>query len=686
MKKTAILTALVLLLTGFATAGEIHNAAELGDLDRVKALLEGDSGLLNARATDGKTAMLSAAYMGNVEVVEYLLDAGADINARTNSNSVALHGAGYYGRDEVAKLLIARGADLNAANAYGFTPLLSACAGGRTAVARMLIEAGADITARNQEGAGPLLFAALGGIRDIFDLLLERGASLESKDNDGDGLLHYAATGGNLDMVQHLIDLGMDIRAKSDVGTTPLHSAAGGCSRSVAELLLSKGADINAVGESNRTPILDAMWVLTHFDADSVIALLQVFVDHGADLNRQTSDNETPLMIAVMLNNPNVVRLLLENGADPNIANRDGQTPLMVAISKGDVESTQSLLSHSAGVDLKESHYGSTALHTAARKGNFDIVKTMLPLASDINVKDNDGNTPLYYACKYGHKQIAGLLKENGGTALNPPENFDSSPALGERLQPKEATLWYLDHCGWAVKTANHFLIFDYWQRSLPTDPSLANGCIVPEQIADQNVEVFSSHTHRDHYDSVIFDWYGTVPNLTYYFGFQAEYLPEEVSMGYNGQPYQYVGPRENVSSDDMEIHTIRANDAGVGFLIEVDGLKIYHAGDHAGWREGQRDGFISEIDYLAGLVDEVDFAFVNVTGCHTGDTIALAEGTYYTLEKLSPRVMIPTHATGREWIYQSFADKVATRGYKVDVICPLERGDKFCYAKDQIM
>ncbi|MEW6411943.1 MAG: ankyrin repeat domain-containing protein [Candidatus Zixiibacteriota bacterium] len=686
MKKTALLTVFLFVLMGLAYAGEIHDAAEMGDLERVKSLLEGDAGLLSARAADGKTPLLSAAYMGNADIVAYLLDIGADINARTNSNSTALHGAGFHGRDEVVRLLIARKADLNAANNYGFTPLLSSCAGGRVANALMLIEAGADITARNQDGVDALLFSAYGRSIELVDKLLTSGASIDSKNNKGEGVLHYAAFGGNLELVKKLVDMAQDPLAKSTEGSTPLHSATGGGWPSVVEYLLAKGADVNAADAEGGTPVLNVVWELYRLETDSAVATLRLLVDKGADLNCKTVNQETPLVIAVYRSNPEVVSFLLDNNADPNIANPDGNTPLMLAVTRGDDDIARLLLNKGASVDIKDNHYGATALHMAACKGNLDVVKVMLELATDINVKDNDGHTPLYYAGRYGHKQIAQLLQSNGGTASNLNDRYDLSAALAAQVQPGGAMLWYLDHCGWAVKTANHFIIFDYWQRGLPTDPSLANGCIVPSEILDQNVEVFTSHTHRDHYDSAIFDWYGTLPKLTYYFGFQAELLPEDARMGYNGQPYEYIGPREHLSSDGMEIHTIRANDAGVGFLIETDGLKIYFAGDHAGWREAQRDGFISEIDYLSGLVENVDFAFVNVTGCHAGDTIALAEATFYTLDKLQPKVMVPTHGSGREWVYQNFADKVAAQGYQLEIICPREKGDRFCYRENQIM
>jgi L-ascorbate metabolism protein UlaG (beta-lactamase superfamily) len=133
-----------------------------------------------------------------------------------------------------------------------------------------------------------------------------------------------------------------------------------------------------------------------------------------------------------------------------------------------------------------------------------------------------------------------------------------------------------------------------------------------------------------------------------------------------------------------MAIATIASNDAGVGFYIETDGLKIYHAGDHAGWAEGEREGYEAEIDFLAEHASDIDMAFVNVTGCHAHDTLALQEGTYYTLEKLNPAHWFPTHGNNNEQVYVRFAEKVASRGFSSQAHCAGSRGDSFSILRNE--
>jgi hypothetical protein len=78
--------------------------------------------------------------------------------------------------------------------------------------------------------------------------------------------------------------------------------------------------------------------------------------------------------------------------------------------------------------------------------------------------------------------------------------------------------------------------------------------------------------------------------------------------------------------------------------------------------------------------VNSVDIALVNVTGCHHQDTIALAEGTAYTLTKLQPRLVVPTHGYMREYYYARFMSKFAGEFPNLEAFCPMWRGDAAKY------
>lgn len=253
-----------------------------------------------------------------------------------------------------------------------------------------------------------------------------------------------------------------------------------------------------------------------------------------------------------------------------------------------------------------------------------------------------------------------------------------SHGTVDQELSEGEAIVWYLGHSGWAVKTQNHFLIFDYWEAGYPAPPgggiekpddaSLAKGYIEPSEIANENVYVFVSHAHSDHFDKAIFAWEKSITKITYIFGWKASENPEYVHM---------TDPRGHKNLGDLEIHTVshQFDDIPeVAFLITVDGVVIYHAGDHACGSEGCMDQFIENLSYLSGLEKTVDIAFHPTFG-----------GEYRMLEKLSPRVMFPMHGGGREHEYKKFAVQAGARGVKAQIVSAEKKGDEFTFGNGLI-
>ena len=125
---------------------EMIKAAKNGDATRVAALLDLDAALISARDSDGSTPLHCAAWKGHVNVVEVLLERGANHeveNENTHWGGTPLHAAAHGNQKAVAELLIRHGADVNAVSFNGRTPLAETAIHNATAVARLLRENGA---------------------------------------------------------------------------------------------------------------------------------------------------------------------------------------------------------------------------------------------------------------------------------------------------------------------------------------------------------------------------------------------------------------------------------------------------------------------------------------------------------------------------------------------------------------
>lgn len=157
----------------------VFEAAASGQADRVAALLREHPELAHAYAHDGWTALHLAAFFGHTAAAEALLAGGADVHAwsRNSQGNQPLHAAAAGDHPELVSLLIIAGADVGARAAESFTALHSAAQNGNTAIIRALLDAGADPNAATADGRTPLDLAIAAGRQGAADLLLARGAS-----------------------------------------------------------------------------------------------------------------------------------------------------------------------------------------------------------------------------------------------------------------------------------------------------------------------------------------------------------------------------------------------------------------------------------------------------------------------------------------------------------------------------
>ncbi len=168
------------LLEQHGASLDVYLAAMMGNTARVRELVAADPGLVAAHSRDGWTALHLAAFFGQTETAEFLLEAGAAVDARS-TNAMAnqpLHAAVAGRANEVARVLLSRGAPVNATQHGGWTPLQGAAQSGNVELVRILIGAGADVSARADNQQRALDLALTRGHQEVVNVLEEYGASL----------------------------------------------------------------------------------------------------------------------------------------------------------------------------------------------------------------------------------------------------------------------------------------------------------------------------------------------------------------------------------------------------------------------------------------------------------------------------------------------------------------------------
>jgi len=141
---------------------DVFEAGMLGDHPRLDELLDGDRTAAQAWSADGFTSLHLAAYFGQPEAVETLLQAGADARAvsRNGMKMTPIHSAVAARRKDIVRLLLARGADPNVQQAGGWTPLHSAAHQGDLEAVDLLLAHGADPGLRSDDGRDAAAMAA----------------------------------------------------------------------------------------------------------------------------------------------------------------------------------------------------------------------------------------------------------------------------------------------------------------------------------------------------------------------------------------------------------------------------------------------------------------------------------------------------------------------------------------------
>jgi len=236
-----------------AMGAEIHDVAQQGDIDSLKALVQDDPGLINLADETGHTPLHYAAASGQTDVAKFLISKGADVNALNTVNQSILLYAAYFSNAEIIDTLIASGARLNDQDIFGRSALHYAARQRSVDALMSLIDHKAELDIRDSMGETPLHFAIRWGYDDIAEMLIDGGADLKITTEDGRSYLHMASIKGYADAVKLLIERGIQVNTLDNNGRTPSYYAAKHGNQEVADMLAANGAKLRGL-EKNFGP------------------------------------------------------------------------------------------------------------------------------------------------------------------------------------------------------------------------------------------------------------------------------------------------------------------------------------------------------------------------------------------------------------------------------------------------
>jgi L-ascorbate metabolism protein UlaG (beta-lactamase superfamily) len=209
----------------------------------------------------------------------------------------------------------------------------------------------------------------------------------------------------------------------------------------------------------------------------------------------------------------------------------------------------------------------------------------------------------------------------------------------------KESTVRinYLFHSGFIVETEKHLLIFDYYKDTVEKgEKNRENGAIgLSELKSPKDIFVFSSHNHHDHFNPVIMDWSAIRPDIKYI-------LDSDIKADTKNSNIYTMAVYEELLIGDVMIKSFGSTDIGISFLVKIDGVAIFHAGDLNWWYwwddtkeeiDKASKMFKNEIDRIKG--EKIDIAFFPVDP-RLEHSYSL--GGQYFISEITPKLFIPMH------------------------------------------
>lgn len=423
----------------------LHEAVESGEMQEIDRLLA-EADLIEQRDPAGRTPLHRAVIQKQRDLVERLLDTGADVDAVDHQGYRPIHyvywEGGYWNRKEdeteLAGLLLERGAR--------DTITLAAARGDLDAVRAFLQQDRALANDGDAPQKRPISAAVEIGRRDIVQLLLDHDADpalFEGRFCPHGSALMTASVNGDLELAQILLDAGADPNGYIDSSGTPTSRAESDAMRAL--MYSYGGRPGGAWGYIQRGEIETVAVILQYVDDPFALEEAEYLTtpytgiisgySRRANKDEPTDAHEGMMRLflqrkypppkvlteckSYLYSVPAMTRQLLENGLDPNLPDWQRRTPMHDFASKAEPEDAQfelmdMFLEYGANINMIDEEDRSTPLGLAAQHGDSRMIQYLLDHGADPNKAGAAWATPLAWAEKRGHEAAAEMLRKQG--------------------------------------------------------------------------------------------------------------------------------------------------------------------------------------------------------------------------------------------------------------------------------
>lgn len=399
----------------------LMDAIVANDILHITSALE--SGLNVNLKYDLHTPLTLAVELENLEIVELLIQYGANVNYRNSDNLSPLYITCFASYDiaDVARVLIKNGADLNLRDKCGYTPLHMSIIRKHVIMFEELINNKyTDINAQSSNGATAIALATQRGYYDMVVKLMRRGANPNICDMKGTTPLYISCITMS-SYKQMLLDLKLsdDSSPKLNNLVTTSEDIIKGEQKTLAgkfkimkELVVKFGIH---KPEDKLMPLHVCVLGLLPNDSNYFNLIYETITGNNLSQNLESYEYATGNELCYLNEK---VKFLLEHGAKPNMgvlgvslyhyAAYFGYTKVMELLTQYATSDGE------YGINYAIPQNGATPLHIACAKGHRDIVELLINAKANINAKMKTNETPLYFAAKRNNSGLVKVLLDRG--------------------------------------------------------------------------------------------------------------------------------------------------------------------------------------------------------------------------------------------------------------------------------
>ncbi|RCJ21073.1 hypothetical protein A6770_30860 [Nostoc minutum NIES-26] len=371
----------------------LERAASLGRLNIVQQILA-------LQQFDGlclSNALAHGVWSRDIKILEVLIKAGAYLNYRTEWGT-PLIAAARTGEVRIVRYLVEAGANPNMwIDLDGYmSPLSAAVYEGHQEVCDYLLPLITD--------PEEIEYAE----RELPKAVIRK----QRREDQSLQKFFDAVSEGDTTTVRELVAQGLDINSLNEDGITAVHCAVAGGNVRMIELLAELGVDLNRLDEDGRTPLMSTIGIYA-FQARALRALIRA----GADLNYRDREGYTALDYAVL--NPSIPpvfeKILVSAGA--KYGSWKG-TEIHLAAESGNVRLINLLVASGIDINQFSATDGLTPLMKAVIRSKAWAMRTLIRSGANVNSRTEDGKTALYFAENTGQKHpvIKKILLKAGAT------------------------------------------------------------------------------------------------------------------------------------------------------------------------------------------------------------------------------------------------------------------------------